>query len=129
MGLDNVKIGAGWVSEYQMSSIPYVTSSVITPGHVTNVHFNFVTRFFKVTNTSTGSTQLNVGFTLSGVMGSNYYPLQSGETVDAEFRLFDLYLSGAVGGALTYTVLAGMTGISTENMLPLSGSLGLLGLG
>ena len=124
--------GVGAVGQYQLSGIPYASSSIIVPrgGEVPlKVEFPYVTKFVTVLNAATGSNKpLRVGFSSFGVTGSeandtstnNFFVLDNGESYTGEFRVHSIYLLGAnVDGHLsartasptTASVIAGMTGI------------------
>jgi hypothetical protein len=59
MSLNNPVMHEGYVPAYQVSAVPFVTSSAVTT--FSQVSFPFVTRFFTVQNTS--SIPLRFGFT------------------------------------------------------------------
>jgi len=83
----------GKVGQYQMSAVPYLSSSILVSGATpTTVSFPSVTRFVTVTNDASGSNKpLRVGFSFHGVSGSsggrpgdelqrNYLMLANGES-------------------------------------------------
>jgi hypothetical protein len=120
--------GLNSVGSYQISGIPYVTSSTApASGTVKQVHFNSVSKFIVVKNAETGSTsKIRVGFSENGVKGSNYYLLGPSESFSADIRVTDIYLMSHDTNAYTASVIAGLTGVSSNN-LPQnwSGSLGV----
>ena len=127
----------GKVGQYQMSAVPYLSSSVHVPAAAlivapTEVSFPSVTRFVTIINEATGSNKpLRVGFSSLGVSGSsaaggetnrNYFVLDNGESYTGEWRVSKLFLHGAsnpVGGTggpvavydTTASIIAGLTGI------------------
>mgnify|MGYP003660659572 CR=1 FL=1 len=100
----------GKVGQYQMSAVPYISSSIAVPAASLTegpleVALPSVTRFVTVTNEATGSNKpLRVGFSFFGVSGSsgpgseahrNYFILDNGESYTGEWRVSKLYLLGA----------------------------------
>jgi hypothetical protein len=118
--------GLGSVSSYQVSGIPYVTSSTAPGNTGTPLHLAFdrVTKFVVVKNI--GSADMRIGYSAAGVSGSNYFLLKQNESLQAEVRVTDLYILGHSASAVTASVAAGLTGIAALN-LPnnWSGSLGV----
>ena len=124
MPLNNPKVGVNWVSEYQVSAIPWVTSSVVT-GMVQH-KFPKVTRFVTIRNLS-GSEDLLVGFTELGVASSsNYIVLQPGDSFSEELRIRTLYVSGTSN---RYNLIVGLTMINSGEMINLTGSNEFQGVG
>ena len=147
------KIDHNFVPEYQVSGVPFVTSS--QPGEingsvVAQVDFPFVTRWLQITNWGDGT--LKFGFTEAGVNGvgasvsgsaseqsadhSNYYILSGsgteGDSMSAqstarlELRCKRLFI-GAAGGSSGFSIVAGLT--SAPDFVELSGSQGYVGVG
>lgn len=109
--------GEYYVPAYQVSAVPWVTSSQIALGNITEIQFQNVARFIVVKNTTiTGSgTQLAVGFTRNGLntYNSRYFVLRDGESFQADLRVDRLFLSGAAGTTTNFTVIAGLTDIGS----------------
>ena len=154
-GNDYYNRGAGpnFVPAYQISGVPYVTSSNGT--NITNlpvkVSFPFATRFFQITNTS--ELPLRVGFTVNGVNGvggsvsgstvgyhtQNYFILSGAlangqsagpSSVRLEVRCKEIYLrSDSPGHVSGFTLIAGLTGVQSSQFPILSGSHGFEGVG
>ena len=138
MGIHWAEPGYKAVGEYQVSGIPYVTSSVLADEETRQVSFPRVTRSIIVRNANTGSsaTTMAVGFTENGikanpVSSTNYIQLDSGESLSIDLRIKDLFLSNSTSDSNTiqFEVLAGLTDISREKMFPLTGSSGFQGVG
>lgn len=114
--------GEYYVPAYQVSAVPWVTSSQISLGTITEVDFLNVTRFLVVKNTSvTGSgTQLAVGFTRNGLnaYNSRYFVLRDGESFAADLRVDRVFLSGAAGSTTNFTVIAGLTDVASPVVQP-----------
>jgi len=125
--------GPNFVPAYQVSGIPYVTSSAcgLNPERV---DFPAATRFFVIQNHgklagNTGHANLRVGFTENGVNGSvskNYFMLAaSGSTSRLEIRCKTLFLRAddvAVGTKIKFDVLAGLSAVDAGEFPVLTGS-------
>lgn len=115
------------VPEYQQSSIPFVTSSIVTG--VNRINFPRVTRFVVVNNIDS-SKDMRFGFTENGVNGSpenNYYVLTKGtQSPVIEVKCTSLFLSGT---GTSFSVLAGMTNVDPSYFFELTGSDGWKGVG
>ena len=115
----------GFVPAYQVSAVPFVTSSAVTT--VNQIDFPYVTRFFTVQNNS--ALTLRFGFTQLGVQGTNYFTIPSGSSYTGEIRTGVLFLSSSTAASISYSVIAGLTGIPTRNFLTITGSNGFTGVG
>lgn len=123
------KPGLGLVGAYQVSGIPFATSSLAVPatGSALYISFPRVTRTIIVTNTISGSNALRLGFSELGVtVGTNYYVVLGGETITTDVKCTGIYLSSDTGTPISASVLAELTFIETQE-LPnnWSGSLGV----
>ena len=138
--------GPNFVGSYQLSGVPYVTSSAtdeVTSAGV-GISFPNVTRWVEVRNN--GSKDLRVGFTLNGVLGvggsvsgssdeatanhSNYFilPAVSGSTTRWEARCTQMWFATATGES-AFSVAAGLTGVIPRQYPILTGSNGFVGVG
>ena len=128
------------VGEFQISTTPWVTSSILLNGETLQVSFPSVTSFVVIRNANTGSspaTVMAVGFTENGVMANpaaqtNYIKLGGGESLSANLRIKDLWLSNSDGSDNTwieYEVLAGLTDIPRSQFLKITGSDGYKAIG
>lgn len=131
MGINYPTQGEGYVSAYQISSTPYVTSSTLALGQTKEINFGYVTKFLIVKNTGASTTAMAVSFTENGLKSttSNYFILSGSESFGADVRVSKVFLSGSVGATTTFTVIGGLTMIPEKNMLPLTGSNGYTGVG
>jgi hypothetical protein len=154
MPLDNPKTHPGYVPAYQVSAIPYVTSSAAAevgkgPDDMVVVEFPYVTRFFTITNW--GNQHLSVGFTQQGLLASggysssfdgqvpastttdgrkNYFTILSGTTSPRlELRVKKLFFEAHAGGKTAFSLIAGLTGIHTSQFPTITGSDGFQGVG
>ena len=122
--------GIGNASSYQVSGIPWVSSSLTVPASgSTTLEINFpqVTKSLVVKNVSTGSVQLRVGFSDNGVKNSNnFFLLSAGESFAADLKVTRIYLMSNNSTVLTASVIAGLTNIPAIELLNnWSGSLGV----
>jgi hypothetical protein len=119
------------ISSYQLSALPYVSSSVINSGEVHRYDFPFVTRFIDVVNRgASANDKIAVGFTENGITKTNnYVVLGQGASVNEEIRTTMLFVSCSSGNAINYHVFCGLTTIPTKNFLTLTGSNGHAGVG
>ena len=137
MGIHWAEPGYKSVGEYQLSGIPYVTSSILGDEETRTIEFPRVTKNIIVRNANTGTVAvLAVGFTENGIQANpvaqtNYIKLNSGESLSADLRIKDLFLSNSVSDSnlIEFEVLAGLTDITREKMITLTGSNGFEGVG
>lgn len=131
MSLGYPQSGEYNVSAYQMSAMPFMSSSIISVGEVHTYEFPFVTRFIDVANRGKGATDaICVGVTYNGVVNTgNYVTLDRGMTVNEEIRTVTLIVSCSAGTNVNYQVFCGLTNIPARNFLPLTGSNGHSGVG
>jgi hypothetical protein len=113
--------GFNFVPSYQISGIPWVTSSVATSG-VTHISFDKVTRFVNVKVIGASSKQINLAFTANGLASNHFYPILGGEKFEAEIRVKDLYLTCISGTTAEYAIFAGTTTIPSTGFPVLTGS-------
>lgn len=115
---------------YQVSSLPYLSSSVISAGVVHQYEFPFVTKFVNIVNRgSNAGDRLALAFTYNGFQTGNYITLDQGVSVDQEIRTTTLFVSGTNGTSVDYQVFCGLTTIPAKNFLVLTGSNGHPGVG
>jgi hypothetical protein len=124
-------MGENHVPAYQMSASPFVTSSNVSLGQVKEIGFGgYVSRFIIVKNTGATSTVLSVGFTENGLKpaNSNFFVLSGSESFAAEMRVDRVFVSGS-SGAPTFSVVAGLTGVTSSRFLLVTASNGFSGVG
>ena len=123
MPLDNPKGGIGYAAEFQSAALPWVTSSVApAAGSPDRLDFAKVTRFITVSNLADATDTLSFGFTRNGVLGSNKFTLNPGQTLTLELRVKHLWIQGETG-VPNYCVCAGLTTIDARDMPMLTGTL------
>lgn len=117
---------------YQVSALPYLTSSVITQGSVHKHEFPYITKFVTIANKGTNaSDKICLSFTERGLQPTvgNYITLEQGETVSHEVRTTVLFVSCSYGTSVDYQLYCGLTTIPQRNFLVLSASNGHPGVG
>jgi hypothetical protein len=132
MGLHNPVINEGYVPAYQMSAVPFVTSSVIQTGEIIEIIFPQVTRFFNIQNLGTNSTdEIAIAFTLNGLKtaNSNFISLGKSASLKEEIRTDRLFVSCSYGSSIKFQLIAGLTNISSAQFQTITGSSGYSGVG
>ena len=121
--------GIGSVGSYQISGMPWVTSSVapINSAEPLQIKFPNVTKSIVIKNINSTSVDLRVGFSANGLKDTNhYFLLAKGESFQADIRITELYIRSNNGSQVSASIIAGLTGIDSSN-LPnnWSGSVGV----
>ena len=139
MALNNPKPNHNNAAEYQVSGVPYVTSSAAS--EVTNAPLQFVfpnvTQWVSVFNI--GAKSLKVGFSENGVKGQetkNYITLEPYGTADkitsienVRVRTKELWFEAGHSAGTSFQIIAGLTNCSSGSFPSLTGSDGLIGVG
>lgn len=123
MSLNHPRPGPQSVSEYQVSSLPWVTSSVVLTGVTKEESFNYVSRFVTVKNV--GTNPLAVAFSSTGHAAGKSIVLTQNETFTAEIRVKSLWFTCTSGPSSNYQLFAGLTLVPKEFFPALTGSMGL----
>jgi len=132
VSINNPTWGEGYVPAYQMSGMPYVTSSNVSLGATSEITLGYVTKFVIVKNNSAvAGNVISVGFTQNGMLSgnSNFFVLSGSESFSAEVRTSKLFVSGTNGTSTPFSVLAGLTNIPVSNFLVVTASNGFSGVG
>ena len=132
MSINNPIWGEGYVPAYQMSGMPYVTSSNVALGQTQEITFDYVTKFVTVKNNSAvAGNVISFGFTQNGMIpgNSNFFVLSGSQSLSADVRTSRLYISGTNGLTVPFSVMAGLTGIPVTNFLLVTSSNGFNGVG
>ena len=109
--------GLADVGSYQMSGIPYLSSSITVPANTSTplkIQFPNVTKFITIINTGSVVTpNLKVGFSLNGISGSgtNFLTLAYGESYTGEWRVEDMFLYSAGPVQTSASIIAALTQI------------------
>ena len=117
---------------YQISALPYLSSSIISQGQIHKYEFPYVTKFINIVNRgSLASDKIALAFTERGLQSTvaNYITLDQGDTVHEEIRTTVLFISCSAGSTVDYQVFCGLTNIPARNFLLLTGSNGHSGVG
>jgi len=123
--------GLNTVGSYQMSGIPFVSSSItvrVSDSRAYKVEFPYVSRTVTIRNdlaTASADVDLRVGFSANGVEDAEdkkyYFVLTNGESYTGEWRIEDLYLlSDSNTEGITASVIASLTGIRTGSVPAIS---------
>jgi hypothetical protein len=122
--LNNPRPGLGFASEYQGSSLPFVTSSVANSGVTLQIEFPNVTRYIAFHNLGTAGQNIRVGFTKNGVEGTNYFRVLGNSMMQPhELRVKTLFIRPDGAYSPAFDLIAGLTTISSRDMPVLTGSL------
>jgi hypothetical protein len=130
-GFEYAYNGLGHVGSYQVSGVPYATSSLVAPATSSaplQVTFPAVTKFIVVKNINPTTGTLRIGFSANGVAsGSNYFLLDKGESFSGELKVTSLFLLSNNGTPISASVIAGLTTIhlNYDLMAQYSGSVGI----
>lgn len=104
--------GLGNVGSYQVSGIPFLTSSLAIDTGVTVVEFPQVTKFVTITNN--GSGVLKFGFSENGLNGTNYATLSGSDSYTGELKVTKIFLTSLT--STTASIIAGLTTISVNEV-------------
>ena len=115
--------GLNNVGSYQVSGIPFCSSSINCVSSVVKVSFPFVTKWVLIrNNSSTASQDLKVGFSengVNGIGGENYFIINNVTSADRAsvisplpLKLSEIYLKGSSDAE----VVAGLTNIPVERI-------------
>lgn len=112
------KAGLNNVGSYQVSGIPYVTSSVAPISGSTPIEIIFptVTRFIIIKNIDAGANKVRIGFSENGVKGTNYFVLSQNESFTAEIKVSSLFAMGHSSNTADISIIAGLTGIDAAQL-------------
>lgn len=121
-----------YVPEYQASGLPFNISGDTISNTPIKIEFPFVTRWVVVHNivNNSGNHTLRLGFTEAGVKGQenappverNYFDIHAGEqTPRLELRCKELWLMAEPGQTRPYSVIAGLTNVTSSQFPALSG--------
>ena len=131
MGLTHPHSSINYATEFQISAIPWLTSSTVPAGSTSEYTFPCVTKWLTVKNNTAGSVAA-VGVTLNGVeKTSNFFYLIAGESVSLDWRVVRMFVSSS-SGSPNVSVIAGLTTIEkkyADALFHLSSSYGQSGVG
>lgn len=128
MSNQNSKRDSRFTSEFIVSGVPWVTSSLASavkyhPFADANGQ-NLMSQWITVKNTGT-SGSLSVAFTSTGFSTNNYFTIAAGQSFERELMVYQLYVSSSA--QQPYSVIAGLTAINSSQFPNyLSSSVGYL---
>jgi len=129
MSYNQLKPGPNFVPAYQLSGVPYVTSSVGVTTTPVEIEFPQATRFFQVINTGDTSAHLRVGFTANGVNANpttnGHYFILSGtkSTERLELRCKSVFIRADGSQVGSFSLIAGLSGVDAGDFPILTGSI------
>ena len=109
------------VGSFQVSSIPYASSSIeiVSTTEPVVINFDRVTKFVIVKNTTDAlgdDAPMKIGFSENGVKGDNFILLFNEEEYEADFKVSRIYLLAGTATACTASISAGLTGIPADRL-------------
>jgi len=117
---NSYQVGLHNVGSFQVSSIPYLTSSVSVTGSVpVEISFDRVSKFVIIKNTADAlgtDAPMKFGFSVNGIKGTNYILLMNEEEYEADYKVSRLYLLAGTAVEATASVSAGLTGIPATSL-------------
>lgn len=122
MSYEYLKSGLGNVGNYQVSSIPFFSSSIVAPASSQTplqISFPTVTKTITVkneTSTAGAAKVLRLGVSVNGIKGTNYIKLNNGESFSADIKVIAIYLLSNDANTVEASVYAGLTGIETIHL-------------
>lgn len=115
-----LRAGINNVGSYQVSGIPWATSSVSAPASSSaplEIAFPSVTKSILVKNVNSTSAKVRVGFSVNGVKTSNnYFLLDKDESFEGDLKLTKIYLLSNNGSAVGISIIASLTGIDATTL-------------
>ena len=116
MSLDNYRPGAGTVSEYQVSPVPWVTGSTIAGNATVRYDFPYLASSFAIQNLSSGSAEMAIAFTPTGASGSKRIRVRAGTQFAGDFRFKSIYLVATTGATVDFDLIVGLTGVHPRDV-------------
>ena len=123
MSLAAPRPGFNSLSDYAISGLPWVTSSVGSTSTTQRWDFHKITKEIKVNNSAT-SGSIMVGFTSAGMLDGHNYIIPPSGSETFNVRTTSLFIR-ANDGAPRYSVFASLTTIDKGEMPPFSSSNGV----
>lgn len=118
---NSYQVGLHNVGSFQVSSIPYASSSiaVVSTTVPVEVAFDRVTKFVIVKNTADAlgaDAPMRFGFSANGVKDNNYILLMNEEEYEADYKVSRIYLLAGSATEATASISAGLTGIPATSL-------------
>ena len=126
---NHMKPGLFNVGSYQVSGVPWITGSVLTPGAQDRIRFPRTVRSVTVINTDASNDDLLVHFNATGsgrvVDGLHFVALNSNnDSVSFGVKCREIFVSAPAtnGGNTSYTAIGELSNIPSDQMFHLTGS-------
>lgn len=114
-----IKPGLSNAGSYQVSGIPWASSSLTAPASGSTpleISFPYVTKSIVIKNITTSNVNIKVGFSQNGVIGTNYFLLGKGESFAEDLRVAKLYVITDSGSSGSLSIVCGLTGIPAADL-------------
>ena len=122
--LDNAKSGFNSATEYMISGLPWVTSSIATGGTTFGYQFDKLSKHIIVANNDSAGKYLRVGFTKNGVEKGNYFRINGGSTVEFDTRVKEIYVRADNNAdSPPFSLFAELVNVDSSMMPVLTGSI------
>jgi hypothetical protein len=131
MSLNHPYVSEGYAPAYQVSAIPFVTSSTLQAQETKQISLEYVSKSITIKNTGASGTKIAMAFTLNGLKpgNSNFFDIVAGDTpLTLDLRTTEIFLSASVGTP-SFSFLAGCTAIHKMHFTTITGSNGYPGVG
>ena len=131
MSLNHPFVSEGYAPAYQVSAVPFLTSSALQVGETKEIRLQYASKFVTVKNTGATGTKIAISFTQNGLkpQNSNFFDVVAGDTpFTMDVRTTSLFLSASVGTP-SFSFLAGLTAIHEMHFTKIKGSNGYPGVG
>lgn len=131
MSLNHPYVSEGYAPAYQVSAIPFVTSSILTTQETKQISLDYVSKFIMIKNTGAAGTKIALAFTENGLKpkNSNFFEIAAGDTpLTIDTRTTEVFLSASMGTP-TFSFFAGTTSIHRSDFTTITGSNGYEGVG
>lgn len=115
--------GYGAVPEYQVSSLPWVTSSTATAATTIGFTLPKVASFIQLLNNGSPGQFIRLGFTKNGVENANYIRVDGSSSIKLDLRVRDVFVRSDAGASPSFSLIAGLTMIPSRFAPVLTGSV------
>ena len=123
MGLYDVKSGFNSATEFMVSGLPWVTSSIASSA-VIRYSLPKISKHVILTNHDSTGKHVRLGFTSNGVTLGNYFKVDGGQSLEIDVRVKDLYLvADNPVNTPPFSLFVELTGIDPNMMPVMTGSI------
>ena len=119
----------GSTAEYGTSGWPFVKSGTTAEDLTTSVTvtFEYVTRWVQITNTGANDLAISFADPGFGIAPTTYYEVQSGDiSPRLELKCVKLYITSLNAAGTSYSLVAGLTSISSDGFPDISALDGIV---